>query len=201
MLRTTESSLCGNTGAIGVILVDGRPQAFGDLTAVGRSVQAEANPGDHVVATVFTVPLFNEIACVRLGELRVQLDECDLVGFSAGISTQLPCVLPCEGVATRDWYAWNNKMPPKPDDFHIVGEVDVPNPGVDAELVPRVPQGTNPDILMLNLVLTQRPGIWPRVITPKQVRYDRVLVNSDYTEVHIFCGDEVIAEVPVEDVH
>ena len=25
-------------------------------------------------------------------------------------------------VETRDWYAWINLMPPKPDDFHVVGE-------------------------------------------------------------------------------
>ena len=24
---------------------------------------------------------------------------------------------------TRNWYAWINTMPPKPDDFHIIGEV------------------------------------------------------------------------------
>jgi hypothetical protein len=40
------------------------------------------------------------------------------------------CV-PCEGIHSRDWYAWINLMPPPPDEFHVVGEVYVSNPGVE----------------------------------------------------------------------
>ena len=79
VLRTTETSLCPNTGAVGVLLVNGEPQALGNLTEEGSSIQAEANPGDWVVAIVHTVPLFNEIMCIRLGELCFRLDQCDFV--------------------------------------------------------------------------------------------------------------------------
>lgn len=44
---------------------------------------------------------------------------------------------------TRDWYAWINLMPPKPDDFHVVGEVFVSNQGVQAQLCVKEPQGIN----------------------------------------------------------
>lgn len=43
-------------------------------------------------------------------------------------------VVSCKGSRTRDWYAWNNLMLPKPDDFHVVGEVQVGNPGILAML-------------------------------------------------------------------
>ncbi|HJU40844.1 MAG TPA: hypothetical protein VJ724_14835, partial [Tahibacter sp.] len=76
---------------------------------------------------------------------------------------------------TRNWYAWINKMPPPPDDFHVVGEVEVPNPGIEALLTVRSPQGINPDILLLDLHLFQKPGVWPQVVTWVQARYDKVL--------------------------
>lgn len=91
-------------------------------------------------------------------------------------------------------------MPPKPDDFHIVGEVDVPNPGVDVELTARVPQGINPDIFIADLIFVQRPGIWPQVVATKQVRFDRVLVNSNYKEVQVFVAKKLIVKIPVETI-
>jgi hypothetical protein len=109
--------------------------------------------------------------------------------------------LPCQGTETRDWYAWLNLMPPPPDDFHVVGEVYVPNPGVDPFLTPRVPQGFNPSILLLNLYLIQRPGVWPAVQVWKQARYDKIGAPIKYTQVQIFCDEEVIADIPVQEVH
>ena len=115
--------------------------------------------------------------------------------------TDMGMPMSCQGAETRDWYAWNNKMPPKPDDFHVVGEVQVANPGIEVSLIPRVPQGINPRILLMELHLRQLPGIWPQVVTWKQVRYDKVLVNSDYESVTIFCGSDIIADIAVENVH
>ena len=201
VLRTTESSLCTNTGAIAALVVNGEPAATANITPVGATVETEAAPGDHVVAVVHTIPLFNDIVCVRLGELEFGLDLCDLGDCTAAPTTKMACVISCAGFESRGWYAWNNKMPPPPDDLHIVGEVDVPNPGVDIELVPKAPQGINPAILLIDLIATQRAGIWPQVITPKQVRYDRVLVGSEYESVTVFCGDAIVAQIPVQDVH
>lgn len=109
-------------------------------------------------------------------------------------------VVSCKGLPTRDWYAWNNLMPPKPDDFHVVGEVQVGNPGIFAMLCPREPQGINPEILLLNLILVQRPGLWTQVVTWVPAQYDKILLNSVYKSVDIFCEDKKIVDVPVEDV-
>ncbi|WP_299405996.1 hypothetical protein [Acaryochloris sp. IP29b_bin.148] len=116
-------------------------------------------------------------------------------------SIEKRCVLLCKGVPTRDWYAWNNLMLPKPDDFHVIGEVQVSNPGVLAMLYPKEPQGINPDILLLDLILVQQPGIWPQVVTWVTARYDKILFNSTFKNVEIFCEDKKIVDITVRDIH
>ena len=74
VLRNTQSSLCGNTGAVAQLIVNGEPKAQGDLTKERSSLRVEVRPGDLVVATVNTIPLDNGIVCVRLGELHFVLE-------------------------------------------------------------------------------------------------------------------------------
>lgn len=38
----------------------------------------------------------------------------------------------------KDWQAWLDKMPPKPDELHVTGDVMVSNPGVQPTLTIRV---------------------------------------------------------------
>ncbi len=200
VLRTVETSLCPNTGAAALLVVNGSVAASGVITQNGSSIQAEAPAGAWVIGLVHTFPLFNDIHCIRLGELSFRLDECDLVAAEAmGPTARTACVLPCQGVATRDWYAWNDLMPPRPDHFHIVGEVEVPNPGVDAELVPRKVKGKK--TIAFDLVLIQRPGIWPQVLTWKPVRYDKVLTGTKYSTAEVWCGEKRIVDEKVHDVH
>lgn len=78
VLRTTETSLCPNTGVLAMLSAGGEVVA-GIITEEGSSIQIEAQPGDTVIGVVHTFPLFNEIHCIRLGELYFRLDECDLV--------------------------------------------------------------------------------------------------------------------------
>lgn len=194
VLRTVHTSLCPNTGAVGMLVVNGLPVASGELSVAGSTIQAEAASGAHVAAIVHTVPLFNRVVCIRLGELSVALEECELGMWPE--TADRPAGVVRAAPATRDWYAWINMMPPKPSTFHVVGEVQVPNPGVEVLLVPRTPQGINPKILLLNLILVQRSGLWPHLVVWKRAHYEKV--NADYASVQIFSGDEVIADVPVE---
>lgn len=120
----------------------------------------------------------------------------DTVSFSlneAGMSVD-------RKVNTRDWYAWNNLMPPKPDDFHVTGWVEVANPGVDPHLIYRTPQGINPDIILLDLVLVQKPGVWPQVVVWKQVRYDEIPSYRNYTLADIQNNGKSIVQVKVENI-
>ena len=73
--------------------------------------------------------------------------------------------------------------------------------GIVAMLCPKVPQGINPDILLIDLVLIQRPGIWPQLVTWIPAKYDKIIVNSTYKTVNVFCEDNIIADIPVIDVN
>jgi len=106
-------------------------------------------------------------------------------------------VIQCKGATSRNWYAWLNTMPPKPDDFHVTGEVQVGNPGVFALLIKKEPQGINPAILLLDMHLVQQPGIWPQVVSWVPARYDEIITGTAYTEVNVFCGSDIIAKIPV----
>ncbi|MFK7819200.1 MAG: hypothetical protein AB8G99_10805 [Planctomycetaceae bacterium] len=79
VLRVIDTSLCPNTGVVGVLTVNGIPMAVGDLTKPGATVSTTATPSDRVVAIMHTVPLFNDTVCIRLGELTAELQQCDLV--------------------------------------------------------------------------------------------------------------------------
>lgn len=99
----------------------------------------------------------------------------------------------------KHWQAWLDKMPPKPDGLHVIGDVMVSNPGMRPTLSMRVPQGINPSILMLDLYLIQQPGIWPQVEVCAPARFDRVMPPgaSDYTSVEIYLDKEQIAQIDV----
>ncbi|OLF53403.1 hypothetical protein [Pseudomonas chlororaphis] len=101
----------------------------------------------------------------------------------------------------KNWHAWLDTMPPRPNELHVVGDIEVANPGVKAYLTVRVPQGINPAILQLELHLFQRPGQWIQQITCTQVRFTRVLPPGSplYTAVEVFHNGERIAfidEIP-----
>jgi len=195
VLRNVDSSLCPNTWALASLFVNGVPVASGNVSEKGSSIQAEVSPGGSISAIVHAVPNFNRVVCVRLGEASFTLEECDLVGLNRENETE-GGVLPTGNIVTRDWFAWNDQTPPKPNQFHVVGEVQVPNPGVDVLLSPRVPQGINPKILLLDLHLHQRPGIWPQIVVWKAVRYDKV--NAAYESVEVFYDGTSIVQIPAE---
>lgn len=95
----------------------------------------------------------------------------------------------------RDWHAWLNTMPPKPDDLHVVGDVLVSNPGVQPTLTMREPQGINPAILLLDLNLVQQPGMWPQILTCASARFNRVMPpkSPNYQAVEIYSQGQQIA--------
>jgi hypothetical protein len=102
---------------------------------------------------------------------------------------------------TKGWYAWNDLMPPRPDEVHVIGEVLVPNPGVEPELTYRIPQGINPAILLLDLRLVQKAGLWPEILTWKPVRYSAVLGVTTYSQAVILHGNETLVGLDAETVH
>lgn len=104
---------------------------------------------------------------------------------------------------TRNWRAWINLMPPKPGDFHVTGEVYVSNPGIKPELTPRIPQGINPAILLLDLKLIQQPGMVAQVMTWAKTNFKETMPpkSQGYSEVEIHFNGESIAQIKVEEIH
>src|ERR1700704_5090818 len=88
---------------------------------------------------------------------------------SSRVAIEQQQIVSCKRAKTQNWYAWLNTMPPKPDDFHVTGEVRVGNPGIYALLVKKQ---LGPLILLLDLYLVQRPGLWPSIISWVPARYD-----------------------------
>ncbi|MCR2761926.1 hypothetical protein NQ152_00210 [Microbacterium sp. zg.B48] len=84
----------------------------------------------------------------------------------------------------RDWNAKGKRRgEDSPARLKVEGEVDVPNPGAEAELV-EAPTGINPDYQMLRVVVTQRDGGWPQEITPRKVKW-KGDVSPTTTDVHV----------------
>lgn len=102
-------------------------------------------------------------------------------------------------VQTSDWAAWVNRMPPGPASFHVTGLVVLPTPGYEVALVPASPQGINPADLILDLVITERPGVWPQVLTTVSARYDISNYSGRYTSVLIRIPDDDAIQIPVEE--
>jgi hypothetical protein len=97
--------------------------------------------------------------------------------------------------STSNWIAWNDVSPPGPASFHIIGEIQVGNPGIDVLLTEMQPQGINPEIILLDLHLIQRPGLWPQHVVTKLAQYEKP--GSRYLEASVLYGSTTVATVPV----
>jgi hypothetical protein len=87
---------------------------------------------------------------------------------------------------TKDWYAWHDFMPVSPPTLHVKGLVTCPTTGYTAHLKVHVPQGTNPAIYLLDLVVVPPAAdvIVEETVTDVDVRYDEDTTES-YTHVTI----------------
>jgi hypothetical protein len=103
------------------------------------------------------------------------------------------------GVRTKDWYAWADLMPPNPSELHVIGQAEVPNDGVEPGLAAR-PPGGNPTTLLLDFRLLQRPGSWQPAPVWKPLRLDRVLGSTTFRRVVVYSGDDVVADLAVDEV-
>jgi hypothetical protein len=83
------------------------------------------------------------------------------------------------------WWAIEDRMPPGPPRLRVVGKLLAPTTGFKATLEPTVPQGINPRILMLDLLVTPPSGVEPQVITPLSVRFEKEVKQGEHTSGHI----------------
>jgi hypothetical protein len=89
------------------------------------------------------------------------------------------------------WYAWIDKMPGSVHRLYVIGTCVFPTSGWKVRLERAVPQGTNPNILILRKVITRPTGIVFPTITNVPVRYEE-LPSTEYKQVDIQPGGPVI---------
>lgn len=99
------------------------------------------------------------------------------------------------------WKAWIDKMPPPPDSIHVVGSVLAMNMGQTPKLTRAVPQGPNPTILILDLTMEQKPGIWAQVVVPRLARFEESNYTESHSQVTIRSGAECSVTIDVDTAH
>jgi len=99
----------------------------------------------------------------------------------------------------KGWTAWHDHMPPGPARLIVTGQCTFPTAGYSVTLQPTKPQGFNPNILLLDKIVTPPdPGSTvAQVETTVEARYEEQ-TDREYSHVTILPDDETI---PVQEVH
>lgn len=92
-------------------------------------------------------------------------------------------------ILPENFTAWLNVQPGGPHTFHVRGKVEVNTGGWTATLTPTIPQGFNPLIKMLDLVLTPPGGEAPDVISTIEATYDENPALHEYKQAQILHAD------------
>jgi hypothetical protein len=82
------------------------------------------------------------------------------------------------------WTAVHDHMPPGTPTLRVNGVCKTPTSGYRIKLVPAVPQGINPKILLLKKIVTPPKGIVPPIVTAVAVKYEKK-TKFEYTNVAI----------------
>lgn len=140
------------------IYIQPPPDGIYDFDFVAKPPSGISQPVlTDIRASHIVFPFPDDLKGVRVhasnNSVERRLDEDSEDG---GGSAQTSRVLKGTECTTRDWQAWNNLMPPRPYEFHIIGEVLVPNPGV-RPLLAEIPS-EDPETIHLELLLIQEPG-------------------------------------------
>jgi len=102
----------------------------------------------------------------------------------------------------RDWKAWEDSQPPNPpgSKLHVSGEVETTNSAIVPVLKPAVPQGINPNILILDLTLENAGGPGTDDINYRPAKYEDDIREGLYYQVHINWEGATVDTVDVESV-
>jgi hypothetical protein len=98
------------------------------------------------------------------------------------------------------WTAWVDLMPGAQHEIYVTGEVRTNAANELPKLTPAVPQGPNPNILVLDLSIHDSgdPGI--QLVAFRPARFERELGRHHYSQVEIRYGKEH-ATIEVMQVH
>lgn len=98
-------------------------------------------------------------------------------------------------IETSKWNAWIDIQPIQPTQYgtlHVAGEIFT-HPSQSAILVKAVPQGTNPKILLLNIIMV-RSAVPTR--QPLFLSYSESLLDaSQYSSIDVLYTGKIIASI------
>jgi hypothetical protein len=99
----------------------------------------------------------------------------------------------------KNWKAWQNLQPPGPPRLIVTGQVELSNTNETPDLREHVPQGINPEILLLDLSITAH-GVGNPVMTWRDVRFEKSIQRDQYSTVEISWDGQRIESLSVETV-
>lgn len=98
-------------------------------------------------------------------------------------------------VSCSNWEAWYDRMPGNEPTLHVVGTCTIPG-GYSVRLERAEPQGINPAILLLNLIVKEPTESAPPMSGKEEVRYSEE-TRASYEQVAILPDGPTI---PVREV-
>ncbi|WP_127595643.1 hypothetical protein [Nitratireductor alexandrii] len=104
------------------------------------------------------------------------------------------------GVISIQWRAWHDLMPGVTPTLYVTGEVQTSAGNMVPKLRPAVPQGINPQILILELSIEQEGDAGIQLVAFRPARYTQEAGAGAYTQVHIRHEGEEIAQLDVNEV-
>jgi hypothetical protein len=90
-----------------------------------------------------------------------------------------------------NWRAWYNRMPGQPPTLHVQGQCHFPTTGYKTELRRASPQGPNPGVLLLDLLILEPSGPVLEVATTGQAWYEE-MTDWRYEQVEIRPDDVTV---------
>lgn len=175
--------------------------------------RATSAPGVHALAA-FSDAAAPANFCVfqQLGTQRLLIAACDAILPAIYVRVYGPAsyaecqqyvaahsFAPVIDVRPDSFKAWIDYMPGGPPRLIVIGDVTT-EPTISVQLVKAVPQGINPNILILDLMLTAGAGRGGTTPSPQPVRYEESPPANTYTNVTIRSGADSFT-IPVTQTH
>jgi len=195
-------------------------RAIANFPSSAKTIAIEDATGHHSIpiqTRAATQALLSETAaafCVfqHVGTARLLIAPCDAILPAVytkvfGPASYAECQqyaaahggAPAIDARKDSFKAWIDYMPGGPPRLIVIGDVTT-EPTVGVQLVKAVPQGINPTILILDLILTAGTGRGGTTPAVQPVRYEESPPAAIYTNVTIRSGTDSFA-IPVTQTH
>ncbi|UWQ36564.1 hypothetical protein K3552_13775 [Leisingera aquaemixtae] len=100
-----------------------------------------------------------------------------------------------------DFSAWINLMPPSSGTLIVVGRVVTNGGDLQPKLTERIPQGINPQILILDLTIEQTGGPGTNDVAQRDVRFEKQASQGQHSTVEIYFEGEQCTSLEITEAH